>query len=338
VALFLPDERVSRVRAARRTLPRFTYYDNRTQRIYLATNIGIRVWKGLYIGGGLTFMSRTKGTVVLEGFLDVAPELDDEDHTDLRADIDVDLKALRYPQFGILWEINKRWAVGVTYRHEFNLELKQHFRIQGDAGLTPQTLLIEDGFYEIISLSTNLYQPMQVVLGVAGRPHDRVLVALDLTYHRWSRFINPGSRLKLDYDMGTYNDQVNLSSQGPPPPPRFNDIVSLRVGVEAEVLTRKQLALALRCGYFFEPSPAPEQTTHLMNLADNDKHGVSFGVGVELRKLTAVLPKPIHLDINVGYIHLPERKHRKWAPHDETGDFVSSGFLISAGAQIRLKF
>ena len=104
------------------------------------------------------------------------------------------------------------------------------------------------------------------------------------------------------------------------------------------MLRRRPLALTLRFGYFFEPSPAPEQTTTLMNLADNDKHGFSFGVGMELFKASKVLPKPIHLDVHVGYIHLTRRRHRKWAPADEVGDFVSSGFLLCAGFQTRLKF
>lgn len=338
VALFLPDERVSRVRAVPRTQPRFIYYDNRTQRIYLATNLAFRIIDGLYIGGGLTFMSRTKGNVVLKGFIDIAPDIDNVDHTDLRGDIDVDLKALRYPQFGVLWEINSRWALGLTYRHHFNLELKQRFRIQGDAGFSPDSLLIEDGFYEIVSLSSNLYQPMQVVLGLSGRLHERVLVALDLTFNRWSQFKNPGSRLQLGYDLGTFNDYIHLTSQGPPPSPRFNDTLSLRFGMEGEVPLHRKVTVVLRCGYFFDPSPAPEQTTQLMNLADNDKHGLSFGAGVKISNVTAVFPRPIHLDLQFGYIHLARRRHLKWSADDPVGDFVSSGYLLSVGVTLRLLF
>src|SRR5262249_57674462 len=66
-ALFLPDERLTRVKSEAITEPRFIYYDNRTQRLYLAANLGFRVARNVWIGGGLNWMSRTQGAVDLSG-------------------------------------------------------------------------------------------------------------------------------------------------------------------------------------------------------------------------------------------------------------------------------
>ena len=43
IAVFLPDRRLSRVRALPQFQPRWVLYDNRTQRIFLTTNIAIRL-------------------------------------------------------------------------------------------------------------------------------------------------------------------------------------------------------------------------------------------------------------------------------------------------------
>ena len=47
-------------------------YDSRTQRFYLAANLAVRIYRGLYLGGGLAFMSRSSGTVELRGDIALA--------------------------------------------------------------------------------------------------------------------------------------------------------------------------------------------------------------------------------------------------------------------------
>src|SRR5579883_2094287 len=67
VTLFLPDQDLTRLRVLPYDQPRFVLYDNATQRFYLAANLAIHVYRGLYLGGGLTFMSHTSGLVSLKG-------------------------------------------------------------------------------------------------------------------------------------------------------------------------------------------------------------------------------------------------------------------------------
>lgn len=336
VLLFLPDERVSRVRAVARDQPRFIYYDNRPQRIYLATNLAVQIIPGLYVGAGATFMSRTKGFVELTGKLSFP---DPDVSSDMRLDLDVDLKALRYPQAGILWEPLGWLSVGVTYRHRFVLELEQIFNISGNVvSEDGRTIILPDGFFGIASYSTNLYQPRQVVIGLAARPSPRLTVSFDLTWSQWSDFINPGSRLQMETELGPFNDLVQLGSQPAPPDPGFRDTWSPRLGVEWVAFTGSFLHLNLRAGYVYEPSPAPEQRSRSMNLVDNHKHHVSFGLGLSLVGLLATPERPIDLDLHVAYLHLASRRHRKFDPVDPVGDYVSDGCLVSAGMTLRLRF
>lgn len=336
VALFLPDERVSRVRAVRRDQPRFVLYDNRTQRIYLSTNLAVQIVPGLYVGAGATFMSRTKGVVDLAGEISFP---DPEAESDLRLDLDVDLKALRYPQAGILWEPLPWFSIGLCYRHSFVLELRQAFSISGDVvGEGGGGTLLEDGRFGLTSLSTNLFQPRQVTLGLAVRPSSRWLLSLDIVWSQWSEFINPGSRLEMDFDLGRYNDLVNIDSQPNPPDPGFRDTWMPRVGVEWLAFWRPWGQIHLRGGYAFEPTPAPEQRTRSMNLVDNHKHHLSAGVGFAFPKLLGILDRPLEMDIHLACIVLEPRSHRKFDLVDPVGDFVSDGVLVSAGFTLKLRF
>ena len=67
VSLWLPDQRLTRVRSISFDQPRFVYYDNRQQRLVLSANLAVQIVRGLYVGAGFTFMSRTTGTVYLKG-------------------------------------------------------------------------------------------------------------------------------------------------------------------------------------------------------------------------------------------------------------------------------
>ena len=102
-SLWLPDQRLTRVRSISFDQPRFVYYDNRQQRLVLSANLAVQIVRGLYVGAGFTFMSRTTGTVYLKGNIAVG----NPDESALVTNIDVDLVAIRYPQAGLLWEIRR---------------------------------------------------------------------------------------------------------------------------------------------------------------------------------------------------------------------------------------
>ncbi len=336
VAMFLPDERISRVRAMPRVQPRFVYYDNRTQRIYLSTNLAVQVVPGLYVGAGVTFMSRTEGDLELSGRISFP---DPEAESDMRLDLDVDLKALRYPQAGILWEPLRWLSLGLVFRDEFVLEMVQGFRITGDVvGEGGGGTILRDGFFGLTSLSTNLYQPRQVAFGIAVTPIPRLIFSMDVVWAQWSRFINPGSRLEIDLDLGSFNDLVDMESQPPPPHPRFRDTWTSRLGVEWLAYRSTRAVIAVRGGYAFEPSPAPEQTQSSMNLIDNSKHHISVGLGFSLSRLIPQMDRPMDIDLHFAYVHQQRRIHRKEDPADPVGDYVATGYVISAGLTMKLRF
>lgn len=332
VSLFLPDERVTRVRSLPAQTPRFIYYDNRPQRIFLATNLAVRVLPGLYVGGGMAFMSRTKGDVTLRGRIGF-PDAED---TELRLGMDVDLVAVRYPQAGVLWQPLDWLRVGASYRHEFMLELDQGFVVRGNVGPRNDEPILADGFLAVRSISTDLFQPAQVTLGAAAELPRGLLATVDLQWARWSRFRTPGSMVKLDYDLKDFNTLVNLPEPRPLAPPGFHDVLSPRVGVEQRIALGGH-ALLVRAGYAFEPSPVPEQRGET-NLADGDKHQACFGLGVELDDLHEAAPRRLALDASLSRTWVARAVARKLDPASDVGDWVAEGHLWSSGVTLRVGF
>jgi long-chain fatty acid transport protein len=93
----------------------------------------------------------------------------------------------------------------------------------------------------------------------------------------------------------------------------------------------------LRGGYFFEPSPAPEQTGE-SNLFDNHRSVLTWGYGLSLHD-----PLPgIDLDL-FGQLHvLHPRSHVKGpeALPDNPGmpEVHTGGFIVAGGATAGVRF
>jgi long-chain fatty acid transport protein len=308
-------------------------FDNRPQRLYMAANLAIQIVPGLYIGGGLTFMSRTAGQLFLKGAVAVS----DPDASSLVSRIDVDLVAVRYPQFGILWEATPWLSVGASYRHSFVLQLDQQFQINGNIGNPGLPPVVENGYLVAHSVSLDLFQPWQLTAGGALRLRHDLLITFDLTYARWSEFPIPASNFTIGIDIGSYNDRVHLPASRSFPPSGFHDIVIPRVGVEWRAWSLPKVALDLRGGYSYEPTPVPEQIGE-SSLADSDKHTFSLGAGLELSRITAILPRPLAIDVHFAATYLPPRANRKIDPLDAVGDFVADGVVTQIGCTLRSRF
>lgn len=332
-SLWLPDQRLTRVRSLPYDEPRFVLFDNRPQRLYLAANLAIQIVPGLYVGGGLTFMSRTAGELFLKGSVAVS----DPDASSLVTHIDVDLVAIRYPQAGILWDVNRWLSLGASYRHSFVLKLDQQFRIDGNIGNPGLPPVVENGYFAAHSVSTDLFQPWQLTGGGALRLRRNLLITVDVTYAAWSEFPTPAPNLTLGLDIGTYNDKVKLPSPRAYPAPGFHDIVIPRIGAEWRAWQRPKMAIDLRGGYSYEPTPVPEQIGE-SNLADADKHTFSVGAGLELSRITSILPKPLSIDAHLAVTYLPATANHKVDPLDPVGDFVADGVIVQMGLTLRSRF
>jgi len=330
---FIPDNHLTRTRTLSTDTPRFALYDNRPQRLFLAANIGIQLTDRIFIGGGLSYISQTKGSVTLRGRVGF-PVADD---SDLYLNMDVDLLTIRYGQVGILVQATPWLKLGATYRSGFELKLDQVFTVEGDVGPPDTPPVIEDGFLSLTTISQDHFQPETMTVGAFAQLTPRLALAFDLAYFRWSKFPNPAAVVDLLYDLKDFNSLFDIPEAPALPSPHYSDIIIPRVGVEYLASSSKSTEVQVRGGYSFEPSPSPDQVGQ-SNLIDNNKHTFTLGGTLTFKHWNSVIPRPASIDAYFGLTLLESRQYHKLSPVDPVGDYKSTGKVYQMGIASRWRF
>ncbi|NLY95772.1 MAG: hypothetical protein GXY23_17310 [Myxococcales bacterium] len=233
-------------------------------------------------------------------------------------------------------------VLGATYDtgpFRFGLSYRGELRADIDLEIDVSGFPIELPRIEISAVAQ--YAPHTLAAEAAYSPSDAFLVALNLTYRRWSAF------------PGTLGKTTRSSYE--PPHPDFHDTLSPRVGGEYRFF-RGRTRLSLRGGYAFEPTPsgpariaprrnvpAHEEENRMVPLRylDSHRHVLSLGGGLQFKSKSGAI-----LDANLfGAMHrIAERTHevsrRTAAEAAESGEpeittpMVSSGFMLVAGGNV----
>lgn len=334
VALHLPDDALSKVRARRQETPRWELYDVRNQRLYFAANLAVEPLPWLQIGGGLSFMSSTSARLDITGTANILKP-DDSAH---RHEVDADLTAVRYPQAGVRVALSPRVALAAVYRGEFKLDLDVRARLAGDvSGLTT-------ALYELETRSVNAFVPQQVVMGGAWQLTRNVKAMLDVTWIEWSAYVAPAAEMTTVLDVPPPAGGWPSTIAPPAAPPkvaaaalRLHDRVAPHVGVEWQALRRHRHAGFVRGGYEVMRSPFDGQSG-ATSYVDRDRHSLSFGLGYALARPTRELPGVLSLDAHAQLALLPTATTHKANPADFTGDFTAGGRFFSAGVTATFAF
>lgn len=334
IALHLPDDRLSRVKALRQEVPRWELYDNRNQRIFLAANVAVTPLEWLELGGGVSFMSSTDGTLDITGKANILVPTQSQ----LRHEVDASLGAIRYPQFGARVTLRRDLALALVYRGEFKLDLDIRARLMGDI------MNLTTAYYALHAHSVDAFLPQQVVLGGSYRPRDDLHVNLDLTWVNWSAYVPPVAKLDVALDIPPPAGGWPAGIQPPtvPAPTHvvkmdIHDRVVPHLGVEWRALRRAKLDGFVRGGYEYAKSPIGEQTG-TTNYVDRDRHSVSLGLGVRTRRAFGSLAFDARLDLHAQLSILPEAVTHKADPSDFVGDYAAGGHIWNLGATLSVGF
>lgn len=334
LAVHLPDDRISRVRALRQEQPRWELYDNRNQRLWLAANLAIEPFDWLWIGGGLSFMSSTRGRLDIGGRANVFQP----DSSQLRHEVDADLTAIRYPQAGLRVQPLDKLALALAYRGEFQLGLDLTAHLEGDiSGLTT-------ALYDLHTVSVNNFLPQQVVLGAAYDVTNDFKATFDATWIEWSAYVAPVAKLDAVLDIpppqGGWPSTIT-PPQTPAPtriePLRMKDRIVPRLGLEWRPFTFRKVDGFVRGGYEMALSPIEAQTG-LTNYVDRDRHTGSIGIGTTLKNLADELPGRLMIDAHLQWSELVTETTLKDSPADYTGDYRAGGRIINVGVSMSFAF
>lgn len=331
LATHLPDDRISRVRTMKQEIPRWEIYDNRGQILFIASVIAIRPVKWLSIGGGIAYLSSTRGDFGIEGSADIKEPSDSQ----LRHEVDADLTSVRIPMLGARVEAHEKVSVGLSYRGEAKLDLQIGADVHGK--VEPFGAPVR---YTLASRSFDAFHPRQITLGTSYRAKPWLTANLDLVWVEWSAYKSATSQTSTHLELPADVRSVVAVPPDPKPTvvrdPAFSNRIVPHLGIEGRPVSGK-VDVFVRGGYVFEKTPVPPQTGQT-NFVDADRHTISAGVGAAWNAPFAELPGKLALDAHFAWSILPTRDTKKDGPADFVGSYSQSGNQRNVGVTFGVFF
>ncbi|MFI5288392.1 MAG: OmpP1/FadL family transporter [Polyangia bacterium] len=321
VALYLPDQFVARIKLQPASEPHFALLDNDLQHVVVTPVLALRFGRWLSIGAGATVLADASGNGVNFDVGIVSGQKVG------KASLDVGLPYRAAPVLGVT-VLPRPWLrLGAAWRGAIDLGLKLDILANVDiAGV-----ITGDTFISLRAI--NFYTPQKVSLGAAIDLDPSLTVSAELDWVDWSAFEGALPDLRVLAALGISPPLVQALF----PSPRFNDVWTPRLGAEWRHDLSPRVGFSARFGYAYEHSPVPPQTG-LTSFADNDRHIVALGAGVELRRLLSFLPRPVRLDVALQLHELTARTTVK-DPRVFPGEgFTSGGYLLHLATTLTVKF
>ncbi len=260
LGFYVPTNVINRARAPMPGTPFYALLENRSQVVGVQVGIGVRITDRWSVGGGFLALAALKGFIHVTA--DAAGRFTTTSEEQLISNY--------APIFGARWRASDALTGGLTLR--FPSRSSYDIDVTNDlASYLPVTLP------ELRVAGVAQYDPLTLAAEAGWRARRHVTLTAQLAYERWSAFPLP-----------TENP---VAAMPPQEPPGFHDTIVPRVGAEWRG-RRGMYDLALRGGYFFAWSPAPEMKG-MQALMDNDRHVLTIGFGVS----TGRAKIPLHIDL-----------------------------------------
>jgi long-chain fatty acid transport protein len=153
--------------------------------------------------------------------------------------------------FGAMYNPNDIFAIGLTFRGRAEADFEGDIKING---------------VEHTDIEQDYDHPEQVQIGVQVKPLDNLSLEMDVVWTRWS--INDEQKTTFDQPLlGLLPSKTSRRD--------WNNTNQVRLGLEWQY----NEMVALRTGYFYDPSPIPDDTFDMM-WPDGDRKTYSAGVGL----------------------------------------------------------
>ncbi len=209
-------------------------------------------------------------------------------------------------------EFNWSWNVGLLYKVRNNLQIGLCYR-----GLTKTRFWVRTHIYDgngnrvdSVKGHTWVDHPDQFQAGIYWRPFKRLHLEADVTWTNWQRI----DHYKVDWNHPLLYDYFynGLMAEGVDPAAArkfakdaigetedFNrwwrNTLQYRFGVEYDLFDW----LALRAGYFYDPTPIPEKSADA-TWPDTDKQTFAFGTGLKIFNGKLIVDTTYQLTITDG--------------------------------------
>jgi long-chain fatty acid transport protein len=170
--------------------------------------------------------------------------------------------------FGVLVKPSETLSFGATIRTPSKVKLN------GDVSIENLDLL-GPNFKNSSDVSRDVTWPWWIAAGVAYRPMQDLTLTFDLQWTQWSKEQELETRFKDPYwSLLMQESGDNILSL------KWEDALQVRFGAEYVLYQN----VAIRAGYYYDPSPAPEKTTNVL-IPSYDFNAFTLGVGYDLSGL-----------------------------------------------------
>jgi len=300
--LFVPRQALATTRVIEEPYPFDPIFSDGNGNLVLQCAVSSRITPALYFGAGLASQLVTPVNVVFAQ----SPG----NSVDLKARFGAPSAVA-----GLLLRPTERIRIGLVYRQENKVRSRWDVYTQKLFAIEfPGLVLPEFGisiFWKRAYVSS--FTPENFTLGCSYKASERLTVAADVCYYRWSQYGGPA-------DTGLTFE--------------FHDIWIPRVGV----LYRISRSLEARGGLSYEPIPVRSQPSGFFPIG-NDRIVPSVGIGYTFPAPWGMLAKPISVDAFFQYHWLLEQEFvRDVNRYVGNQTLKSSGNVFHLGVDLTFRF
>lgn len=319
VSIYMPTNRLFRLKTFDPTLPTYIQYDNRPHRYVLAAGLGGRVLPGFAIGAGVDIVPRVTFNVDLTADIEVQGASKDDDQLedlvgDIRIDtheIELDISPGVVPVVGLQLDFGA-WSkhleglsLGAMWRGQTGMEILADLNLQANLALTDAGSL--DPYTAAVVIDAPLaifdhFLPMRTDIGISYAYKDALLLYGDARWMGWRQMMLSVSQLGDTTITAPLVDLNGNVQDGNSYALQARDTWEVRVGGEAH-LPRfdfpgrlKYIDITLRSGVGYHPTPLVAQNADTA-LLDANRWSISGGAGISFWDPFKLVDGPIHFDM-----------------------------------------
>jgi long-chain fatty acid transport protein len=210
--------------------------------------------------------------------------------------------------FGVQYQPLPMLRLGLVYR------TASRIRMSGQAEIS---ILEYMGLPAVSDVERTFTWPGWLAGGLAFMPNDRLTVSADVHYTNWAKV----QSLDASFENSLWA-QLMAAAGRDSTPTLWRDAVQVRLGAEYLVSP----ALAVRGGWYSDPSPVPDETMGLL-LAGFDFNALTFGLGYTVKDLS--------LDFGLEYLIGAKRTIAAGQPDATPGVYGMKALVPTLSAQYR---
>lgn len=174
--------------------------------------------------------------------------------------------------FGILFKPTEALSVGAVLRTANTISFSGDITISkiNVLGVIPGSPLFGANIPTTTLVDREVTWPMWIAGGIAYKPIEGLTVTADVQWTKWS---------EIDVMKTTFTEPLWALIVDEERPMHWDDAAQIRFGAEYRINS-----LAIRGGYYYDPSPAPDRTMNVL-LPNYDFNVITLGLGYNLNGL-----------------------------------------------------